>query len=142
MEQSAVAYSVNGKIIVAPVVRTTTGIGLEVDPSVFPPIAADQALGMQDALAKSAMVVEHPPQSGWKSFFKPFQDAAGVRNYAAFMKAAQMVSIRVVGDQIEIEPQRNLGLKEGFEPIADAAVFFPVGDEHSAALAVLHLLTE
>ncbi|WP_194954959.1 hypothetical protein [Sphingopyxis solisilvae] len=141
MVQSAVAYFANGKIIVAPVVRTTTGLGLEVDPSVYAPIPAEIALGMKEALVKSAVVVEHPPQSEWKNFFKPFQDAAGVRSHAAFMKAAQRVSIRVVDNQIKITPQRNLGSKEGFEPIADAALFFPIGDEHGAALAVLQLLS-
>lgn len=140
MDQAAVAYSANGKIIVAPVVRTTTGLGLEVDPSVYPPIPTDIALGMKEALAKSAVIVEHPSQSEWKGFFKPFQDAVGVRNHAAFMKMAQRVSIRVLDNQIKITPQRNLGPKEGFEPIADATVFFPIGDEHGAALAVLQLL--
>ncbi|WP_342249409.1 hypothetical protein [Sphingomonas sp. OTU376] len=140
MIQSAVAYSANGKIIVAPVVRTTTGLGLEVDPGVYPAVAADIALAIEDALAKSAVVVGHPQQSEWKGFFKPFQDAAGVRSHAAFMKAAQRVSIRVVDNQIKITPQRNLGSKEGFAPISDAAVFFPIGDKHGAALAVLQLL--
>ncbi|OYW44537.1 MAG: hypothetical protein B7Z08_09375 [Sphingomonadales bacterium 32-68-7] len=142
MVQSAVAYSANGKIIVAPVVRTTTGLGLEVEPIVHPPIAADIARGLRDALARSAVVVEHPSQGEWKGSFKPFQDAAGVRSHSAFMKTARRVSIDVVDDHVKITPERNLGPKEGFEPIADAAVLFPVQDEHGAAFALLRFLTE
>ncbi|WBY08728.1 hypothetical protein PIB19_04610 [Sphingomonas sp. 7/4-4] len=114
---------------------------MEVDPSVYLPIAADIAFGLKDALAKSAVVVPHPLQGEWKGLFEPFQDAAGVRSYAAFMKAAQCVSIDVGDDQVEITPQRNLGPKEGFEPIADAAVLFPVEDELGAASALLQFLS-
>jgi hypothetical protein len=141
MVQSAVAYYANGKIIVAPVVRTTMGLGLEVDPTVYLPIPADVAAGLTDALARSAVVVDHPTQTEWNGFFKPFQNAAGVRSHAAFMKAAQSVSIYIADDQIEITPQRNLGPKEGFEPIAAAALLFPVEDAHGAASALLRSLT-
>jgi len=141
MVQSAVAYSANGKIIVGPVNRTTMGVGLEVDPRVYLPIVSDLALGIKHALAMSAKVVEHPSQGEWKGFFKPFLDAAGVRSYAAFMKDAKRVSICIVDGQIKITPQRNLGSRQGFEPVSDAAVLIPLDDEQGAASTVLRFLT-
>lgn len=140
MEQSAVVYLVNAKIIVAPVVRTTAGVGLEIDPTLSLALPEELIPKVLRALEKSTIVVAHPTQSEWKGFFKPFQNIAQVRSHRAFMANAKQISIELVGDQIRIIPQRNLGGAEGFEPMADSAVLVPVANVNEAASELIRLL--
>ena len=56
------------------------------------------------------------------------------------MKDARRISVSVTDGQLKLTPQRSLGSKEGFEPIASDAVFMPVGDWRAAAATVLRLL--
>lgn len=142
MVKSAVAYRANGTVVIAPVVRTTTGLGLEVEPEALG-VAPDQeriAEALAHALAQSDRVVAHPAQHEWKGFFQPFLHAAGVRSRIAFMADAHRVSVRLVDDSLEITPQRNLGSKDGFEPVPDGAVLLPEGDLQRAAVTLLQLL--
>ena len=140
MEKSAVVYLVNNKIIVASVVLTTAGVGLEIDPTLSLALPEDLIPNLLHALEKSTVVVEHPAQREWKGFFRPFQDIAQVRSYKAFMANAKQVSIEWVGDQLKITPQRNLGATEGFEPMADALVLVPVANANKAASELIRLL--
>ena len=142
MEHSAVAYLANGNLIIAPVVRTTTGLGLEVEPNALGSLPDEDgtADALAEALARSARVVPHPAQNEWKGFTEPFQKAAGVRSYKAFMKDAKRVSIRAIEDKLKFTPQRNLGSREGFEPILDQVVFVPRDDLRGAAATLLRLL--
>jgi len=142
MENSAVAYFANGHVIIAPVVRTTTGLGLEIEPrslGASPDINATGA-ALAAALASSKRIISHPSQDEWKGFFAPFQSAAGVRSYKAFMKEAKRVSVRVIDDHLKLTPQRNLGSKEGFEPIPDEAVVLSLDDMSAAGANLLGLL--
>jgi len=142
MVKSAVAYRANGTVIIAPVIRTTTGLGLEVDPEILGAAPNEErvANALAHALVQSDRVVPHPPQDEWKGFFQPFLKATGVRSHKAFMDGAQRVSIRLVENQLKITPQRNLGSKEGFEPIPDQAVLVPENEPVIAAAALLRLL--
>jgi hypothetical protein len=56
------------------------------------------------------------------------------------MEDAQRISIRAAEDQLKLTPHRNLGSKDGFEPVADAAVFVPGNEFDAAAAALLSLL--
>ncbi|MES2903923.1 MAG: hypothetical protein V4696_07040 [Pseudomonadota bacterium] len=137
------AYRANGTVVIAPVIRTTSGIGLEVDP-IGLGAAPDQetiAGALAEALAQSDRIVAQPAQHEWKGFFQPFLNAAGVRSHKAFMGDAQRVSIRVVDGRLKLTPQRNLGSKEGFEPIPDQAQLHPAKDLNDAAAALLQLLS-
>lgn len=141
MEHSAVAYRANDRLIVAPIIRTTTGLSLEVEPIVLE--APDQqsiAEALTYALARSGRIVAHPKRDDWKGFFDPFLKAAGVRSRAAFMKDATRVSIEVKDETLKLTPQRNLGSKLGFEGMSDAALYLPRGDLSAAAAAVSQLL--
>lgn len=143
MERSAVAYLARGKLILAPVIRTSTGLGLEVDPVVVGDVTAigDIARAIGEALASSTRVVPHPAQDQWRGFFEPFQIAVGVRSHKAFMKDARRISIRASGDHLKLTPQRNLGSKGGFEPIPEDAVVLPSLDLDNAAVALANLFT-
>lgn len=140
MEKSVAIYRVNGKLVVAPMVRTTSGLGLEVDPlslGASPDRKAVEA-AIAAALAQSGRVVPHPAQSEWKGSFAPFLEAAGVRSFRAFMATAQSVSITEKDGALAVTPNRNLGAREGFEPIdADSET---LADLSAAAQTVLELL--
>lgn len=140
--KSAVAYRTNGTLVLAPVVRTTTGLGLEVDPKCLgaTPDEAIVAQALAQALTQSDRIVPHPAQQEWKGFFQPFLEASGVRSHKAFMANAQRVSIRLIDDRLKLTPQRNLGSKEGFEPIPDQAVLLSENDWSGAAATLVRLL--
>lgn len=142
MEHTAVAYLANRNLIIAPVVRTTAGIGLEVEPSALGNSPDEDAIAdaLSRALARSARIVPHPAQKEWKGFFQPFEEAAGVRSYKAFMKDAQRVGIRAIEGKLELTPELNLGSKEGFESIPERAVFVSRDDPRGAAAILLELL--
>ncbi|HSG56081.1 MAG TPA: hypothetical protein VLA45_11560 [Paracoccaceae bacterium] len=142
MERSAAVYSTNGKLIVAPVIKTTAGIGLEVDPTTIEDASNIAAIGncLCDALSRSMRIIPHPAQDQWKGFFEPFQKAAGVRSYKAFMKEAIRIGIRESGTELELTPHRNRGSKEGFEEIPDAAIVLAASDYEGAANALIRLL--
>lgn len=140
MEKSVAVYRVNGKLVVAPMVRTTSGLGLEVDPlslGASPDRKAVEA-AIAAALAQSGRVVPHPAQSEWKGSFDPFLKAAGVRSLKAFMATAQSLCIDEKEGALTITPNRNLGAKEGFEPLDADRKTLP--DLSATAQTVLELL--
>ncbi len=73
--------------------------------------------------------------------FLPFAEAAGVRSIKAFMADAANVEINRSDGQLELVPQRNLGSKDGFEPILSDAVVLPA-DDLIAAVRVLRLMLD
>lgn len=140
MTKSAVAYRANGKIVIAPIVRTTSGLSLEIDPI---GLGSDPDLGaivdaLAQALIQSDRVVRHPAQHEWKGSFDPFLKAAGVRSLKAFMAAARSVSLEESDWAFVLTPYRNLDPKEGFEPLPNEAATLP--DLERAALAVVNKL--
>ncbi|WP_157096744.1 hypothetical protein [Tsuneonella dongtanensis] len=140
MQQAAVAYLANSTLVVAPIIQTTAGLGLEVEPIVVEPHEPSIiAAALSSAISRSGRTVPHPSQDEWKGLFKPFLDAVGVRSSRAFMKDAIRVEIRVAGDRLELTPQRNLGSNRGFEPLTDLAVSAPQGDYPAAAAAILSM---
>lgn len=140
MMKSAVAYCANGTVVIAPVVRTTAGLGLEVDPQRLgaTPSQADVAAALSQTLSQSQRVIAHPTQQEWKGFFQPFLSAAGVRSLKAFMATARSVGVEERDGTFVITPCRNLGAKEGFEPISSQAVAVP--DIETAAKIALEKL--
>jgi hypothetical protein len=143
MVKSAVAYRANGTVVIAPVVRTPSGLGLEVEPEGLggKPDEDNIARALAHALAKSDRVVAHPAQAEGNGFFQPFLKATGTRSHKAFMADARRVSVRLVDDQLKLTPQRNLGAKNGFEAIPDEAELVPVNDWSTAAVTLLRLLS-
>lgn len=142
MQQSAVAYFTNGRIIIAPVSRTVTGDTIATDPKWFGKSAKKavvaQAIG--EALATSRNGVDDPTPEQWKRQFIPFQDAASVKNFKTFMREAKRVDIDRTDDKVVLTPSDNLGVNNGFEPRPDDAKTVTAGDGEAAAGALLILL--
>ena len=119
MIKSVAAYLVNRRVLIAPLVRTTSGVGLEIYPQNLgsSPDHKEVEAGLATAFARSEWMVPHPAQSEWKGFFDPFLKAAGVRSLKAFMATAQLLNVEEKDGVWIVTPHRNLGAKEGFEPI-------------------------
>ncbi|RST30115.1 hypothetical protein HMF7854_04215 [Sphingomonas ginkgonis] len=142
MDKSVAVYRVNGTVVVAPMVRTTSGLGLEVDPCTLGASPEREAVeaALRSALAQSGRIVPHPSQHEWKGSFDPFLKAAGVRSLTAFMATAQSLHVDEEAGAVVVTPNRNLGAKEGFEPVLTDRQTLP--NLSAAASAVLELLPQ
>ncbi len=142
MQQSAVAYFTNGRIILASVSRTVSGDTIAVDPKWFGK-SAKKAVVVQaiaDALSASRNGVADPTPEQWKRQFIPFQDAAAVKNFKTFMRDARAVDIERHGTAITLVPLANLGPANGFEAVEAEARTFDAADMAAVAGALLTLL--
>lgn len=142
MQQSAVAYFTNGRIILAPVSRTVSGDTIAVDPKWFGKSAkkAVVAQAIADALSASRDHVTDPTPEQWKRQFIPFQDAAAVKNFKTFMRDARRVDLDRTGDRTTLTPFDNLGANNGFEAREGEAVTLSAIDIDAIAAALLTLL--
>ncbi|MGN5373781.1 hypothetical protein [Sphingomonas hankookensis] len=142
MQQSAVAYFTNGRIILAPVSRTPSGDSIATDPKWFGKSArkAVVAQAVGEALAASRAGVADPTPEQWKRQFIPFQDAAAVKNFRTFMRDARRVDIERTGDAVTLTPFDNLGPNNGFEAREGDAVALAADDMETAATMLLGLL--
>jgi len=142
MQQSAVAYFTNGRIIIAPVSRTLSADTIATDPQWFGKSAkkAVVAQAIADALSASQTGLTDPTPEQWKRQFIPFQDAAAVKNFKTFMREAKRVDIDRTDDKVVLTPSDNLGVNNGFEPRPDDAKTVTAGDGEAAAGALLILL--
>ncbi|PXA90122.1 hypothetical protein DMC47_27875 [Nostoc sp. 3335mG] len=142
MQQSAVAYFTNGRIILAPVSRTGSGDTIATDPKWFgksvKKAVIAQAIG--EALAQSRNGITDPTPEQWKRQFIPFQDAAAVKNFKTFMRDARRVDIERVGDAVTLTPFDNLGINIGFEGRDGEARTVASDDIEGVAGAMLALL--
>ena len=142
MQQSAVAYFTNGRIIIAPVSRTVSGDNIATDPKWFGKSAKKtviaQAIG--EGLAASRADVPDPTSEEWKRQFIPFQDAAAVKNFKTFMRDARRVDIERTDDAVTLTPFDNLGPNNGFEARESDIVTLGTEDTETLAVHVLALL--
>lgn len=142
MQQSAVAYFTNGRIIVAPVSRTLSGDTIATAPKWFGKSAkkAVVAQAITEALTASHDGVPDPAPDQRKRQFIPFQDAAAVKNFKSFMRDAKRVDIDRTGDTVSLTPSDNLGVNNGFEPRPGDTRTAPANDDEAVAGALLILL--
>lgn len=142
MTGSAVIYSSHGAVVVGSIVRTTAGVGLECDPVRLEDGAAPDQIAtvIRRALAGPSRVIAHPAAREWKGLFEPFQRAAGVRSYKAFVTGAVRIEIEAVNGDLAITPNLNLGARDGFERLAEKTVVVPAGDTAAVASTLLGLL--
>ncbi|WP_294318181.1 hypothetical protein [uncultured Sphingomonas sp.] len=142
MQQSAVAYFTNGRIILAAVSRTASGDTIATDPKWFGKSAKKaviaQAIG--EALAASREGVADPTPEQWKRQFIPFQDAAAVKNFKTFMRDARRVDLDRIGEAFTLTPFDNLGTNNGFEARDGDARTVQAHDSEGVAGALLVLL--
>lgn len=131
LHHNAVVYRSNGALIVAPIVRSKAGIGLEVEPCLVPQPIDPTLFGAQieEALASSYRIVSDPGKDG--SGFQPFLRIAKVRSYRAFMRDARRISILkspegfLVGED-ENRGSKGFGSDRGSEPIIVPGTAFDV----------------
>lgn len=142
MQQSAVAYFTNGRIIVAAVSRTAAGDTIATDPKWFGKSAkkAVVAQAITEALAASQDGVADPTPDQWKRQFIPFQDAAAVKNFKTFMRDAKRVDLERRDGTVTLTPFDNLGVNNGFEARDGDVRTLPAEDAEAVAGAVLTLL--
>lgn len=138
-------YRHKGSLYVRPFCQTTAGVWIgadcvvRLDPNASP---LDKGEAVVEALDRSDQVIPHPTH--WDNVE---EDAllrlAGVKSWSTFMKTARSVGIELEGSIVRIEPARNLGPKEGFEPLRDkqieVSISSPQGDIGEALEAALRL---
>ncbi len=142
MQQSAVAYFTNGRIIIAPVSRTASGDTIATDPKWFGKSVkkAVVAQAITDALAASQDGVPDSTPEQWKRQFIPFQDAAAVKNFKTFMRDAKRVDLERRDGTVVLTPFDNLGVNNGFEARDGDARTVAADDPDAIAGALLVLL--
>lgn len=142
MQQSAVAYFTNGRIILAPVSRTIAGDSIATDPRWFGKSVkkAVIAQAITEALSAARDGVADPTSEQWKRQFIPFQDAAELKNFKTFMRDARRVDIERTGDTVTLTPFDNLGANNGFEARDDDVRKVAADGGEGAAGALLTLL--
>lgn len=96
------------------------------------PQPVDVGSAVQAALARSREGAPTPPPSADLS--TPLLAAACVATWNAFAKSAKYVGVRQNGDTIKVTPYKNLGGKDGFDPIPDKATSLALGDLALAAV--------
>jgi hypothetical protein len=69
------------------------------------------------ALEGSKEGISHPTQ--WKGRFDPILQLAHVPSWNAFVETTKCVQIELESDEVSFIPTRNLGARDGFEPIQD-----------------------
>ncbi|WHU05013.1 hypothetical protein [Sphingomonas sp. NIBR02145] len=129
-------YERSGTVYVVTSHQTQAGFwvddeGVEVLPGAQP---VDVGNAVEAALARSREGVPTPPPSADLS--APLLAAAGVASWNTFAKVAKYVGVRQNGDAIKVTPYRNLGGKDGFDPMQDKAISLPAGDTGLAATLV------
>ncbi len=122
--QSAAAYRRSGRWYFHSESKTTDGVWIASQPF----LSSDQeSINVGDcakqALAMSTEGVGHPTE--WSGLFTPMLDLAGVKSWSTFSRGAELVGIEMEGNLIKLIPHRNLGPKEGFEPVVSDAIDLP-----------------
>jgi hypothetical protein len=75
--------------------------------------------------------IRHPKQEEWSGVAAPMLELAGVKSWATFMRNTACLSLEDEGGQLKVIPHRNMGPKEGFEPVPARAI--ELGIESSPA---------
>lgn len=133
MPKSVSIYERKGVVYVSASHQTQAGfwVGDSNVVALIDPQAADVGSAVEAALARSRENVPTPPTSADLS--GPLLAAAGVASWNTFARMAKHVDVYQKGDVFEITPYRNLGGKEGFEPISSKATLLPSGSPGLAA---------
>lgn len=111
-------YRRSEKIIITPSSQTTDGVWTQVEPSSLVESMDDELhIGkvLIDALGLSQQGFPHP--TDWSKVPEPTLDAAGIGSWRTFMRGSISCTVDRVEGRIGFKPHRNLGVKEGYEPI-------------------------
>jgi hypothetical protein len=113
----ATAYKMGDRIFLHASCKTTAGVWILCRPV----LAIDQGdlgnLGaaILHALDGSQENVPHPIV--WKDLFNPILQLARVKSWTTFAKSAKCVEIEFGTNRVSFLPTKNLGPKDGFEPL-------------------------
>lgn len=136
MPKSVSIYQRKGAVYVAASHQTQAGFWVDDEDVVtlVAPQPADVGHAVEAALARSREGAPTPPPSADLS--APLLAAAGVASWNTFTKTAKYVGVRQNGDTIKVTPYKNLGGKDGFDPMQDKATSLPSGNLGLAAAVV------
>ena len=121
--KSATVYKRGNALYFQSSSKTTAGVWIATAP--FFKIEIDvtssaKGEAILQALHASQEGVPHP--TNWAGILTPLLELAGVKSWATFMKNATYVGLKSDGTQLKLIPYRNLGSKDGFEPVPTEAV--------------------
>lgn len=128
MPKSVSIYQRKGALYVSAAHKTQAGFWIdEADVVMLPnPEPANVESVVKAALVRSREGVPTPPQSADLS--ASLLAAAGVASWNTFAKSAKYVDVHQDGDSLKVTPYRNLGGRDGFEPMQDRAAIVAVAD--------------
>jgi hypothetical protein len=121
--KSATAYKKGNALYLHSSSKTTAGVWIATPPFVkveMDSTASAKGEAVIQALNASEEGVPHP--TNWNGRIDPLLDLAGVKTWATFMKNAVCVDVESDGEQLKLIPMRNLGPKDGFEPVLENTV--------------------
>jgi hypothetical protein len=78
---------------------------------------SDGELGEAARAAMSASRTGVPHPQTWAGLLDPLLRLAGVKTWSTFAKSATCAEIEEEGAKVSVIPTRNLGAKEGFQPV-------------------------
>jgi hypothetical protein len=115
--QHATAIERRGRIFVRADSKTVHGLWIQSDPvlEVDPHNPAELGRAVLSALAGSKEGVAHP--SIWEGVPDRLPELAGVKSSNTFYASTRCVVIKCQSDCVTFTPYRNLGAKEGHEPL-------------------------
>ena len=126
--QHASAYEWHGRIILHPDSKTTSGfwIGSEPISSSDPGDPIELGRAILSALGGSKGGVPDP--SIWADLTAPLLKFVGAKSFRAFFGSARSVSIELQDDRVTFTPYRNLGARDGYQPIQGKDRTCPAND--------------
>ena len=121
MYQNASAYEWRGRIFLHAYSKTTHGVWILSQPvlEADPRNPAELGRAILLALAGSKEGVPHP--SIWDDVSAPLIKFVGAKSRSAFFGSARSVSIKHQSDPVMFTPKRNLGTRNGYEPLQEKA---------------------
>lgn len=121
--KAATAYKRGNILYLHSSSKTTAGVWIATPP--FATVLTDTTVlakgeAILEAINASQDGVPHP--TSWNGLINPLLELAGVRTWATFMKSAVCVGIEFDDGRLKLIPNRNLGPKDGFEPVLPSMV--------------------
>ena len=121
--KAATAYKRGNALYLHSSSKTTAGVWIATPPFTkvdTDALASSKGEAILQAIWGSQEGVPHP--TNWKTLIDPLLALAGVKSWGTFMKNAACVGVESDAARLRLIPNRNLGPKEGFEPLLASAL--------------------
>lgn len=138
MMHHATAYQRGDSFYLHSESQTTSGVWIAVRPFIrLPRRVSAEELGaaVEETLAASQLGVTHP--TDWDTVEYPLPTLAGVKSWATFMRTASCVNIKEMNGYVEMRPSKNIGPKEGYEPMEEVVTIRGSIDPERLGIALL-----